>query len=104
MAGDVHRREDWADHLLAVCGRWWTATRAWTTRDALDGDGLADLRTYLGWARPTAEVKAADSYAGTFQVLGGYRSLTTAGSSSSAPGSGTRRRARCCSCSTSRPA
>ena len=75
MAGDVHRREDWADHLLAVCGRWWTATRAWTMRDALDGDGLADLRTYLGWARPTAEVKAADSYAGTFQVLGGYRSL-----------------------------
>ena len=61
MAGDVHRREDWADHLLAVCGRWWTATRAWTTRDALDGDGLADLRTYLGWARPTAEVKASPS-------------------------------------------
>ena len=75
MAGEVHRREDWADHLLAVSGRWWTATRAWTTRDALDVDGLADLRTYLGWARPTAEVKAADSYAGTFQVLGGYRSL-----------------------------
>ena len=75
MAGDVHRREDWADHLLAVCGRWWTATRAWTTRDDLDVDGLADLRAYLGWARPTAEVRAADSYAGTFQVLGGYRSL-----------------------------
>ena len=29
MAGEVHRREDWADHLLAVCGRWWTATQAW---------------------------------------------------------------------------
>jgi hypothetical protein len=43
-------------------------------RDALDDDGLADLRTYLGWARPTAEVKAADSYAGTFQVLGSHRS------------------------------
>jgi SWIM zinc finger len=74
MAGDVHRREDWADHLLAVCGRWWTATRAWTIRDALDGDGLADLRAYLGWARPTAEVKAADTYASSFQVLGGHRS------------------------------
>ena len=74
MAGDVHRREDWADHLLAVSGRWWTATRAWTMRDALDRDAFADLRAYLGWAQPTAEVRATDTYAGTFHVLGGHRS------------------------------
>ena len=74
MAGDVHRREDWADHLLAVSGRWWTATRAWTMRDALDRDGFADLRAYLGWAQPTAEVRAADTRTGTFEVLGGHRS------------------------------
>lgn len=73
MAGDVHRREDWADHLLAVSGRWWTATRAWTVRDALDRDQLADLRAYLGWAQPTAEVRAADSHHGTYLVLGGHR-------------------------------
>ena len=74
MAGDVHRREDWADHLLAVSGRWWTATRAWTMRDALDRDAFADLRAYLGWAQPTAEVRATDTYVGTFHVLGGHRS------------------------------
>ena len=74
MAGDVHRREDWADHLLAASGRWWTATRAWTMRDALDRDGFADLRAYLGWPQPTAEVRAADTRTGTFEVLGGHRS------------------------------
>jgi hypothetical protein len=73
MAGEVHRREDWADHLLAVCGRWWTATQAWPRRDGLDRDAFADLRAYLGWAQPTAEVRAADAYAGTFLVLGGHR-------------------------------
>lgn len=73
MGSDVHRRGDWADHLLATCGRWWTAARAWTLRDTLDADAIADLRAYLGWAQPTAEVKAADSLSGTFLVLGGHR-------------------------------
>ncbi len=73
MGSEVHRRGDWADHLLAACGRWWTTTRAWTIRDSLDADAMADLRAYLGWAQPTAEVKAADSLSGTFLVLGGHR-------------------------------
>ena len=73
MGSQVHRRDDWADHLLATCGRWWTATRAWTVRDSLDPDAMADLRTYLGWAQPSAEVRAADSVAGTYLVLGGHR-------------------------------
>jgi hypothetical protein len=74
MGSEVHRRDDWADHLLAVSGRWWTATRAWTTRDALDRDAMADLRAYLGWPQPTAEVRAADSATGSYLVLGGHRS------------------------------
>jgi len=73
MGSEVHRRDDWADHLLAVSGRWWTATRAWTIRDELDRDAMADLRAYLGWAQPSAEVRAADSRAGSFLVLGGHR-------------------------------
>jgi hypothetical protein len=74
MGSEVHRRADWADHLLAVCGRWWTATRAWSLRDGLDRDAMADLRAYLGWAQPSAEVKAADSTTGSYVVLGGHRS------------------------------
>jgi hypothetical protein len=73
MGSEVHRRDDWADHLLGTCGRWWTATRAWTIRDSLDRDELADLRAYLGWAQPTAEVRAADSRTGSYLVLGGHR-------------------------------
>jgi hypothetical protein len=73
MGSELHRRDDWADHLLAVSGRWWTATRAWTMRDALDRDAMADLRAYLGWAQPTAEVKAADSSTGSYLVLGSHR-------------------------------
>jgi hypothetical protein len=73
MGSDVHRREDWAEHLLAVCGRWWTATRAWAIRDQLDRDAMADLRAYLGWAQPSADVKAADSVTGSYLVLGGHR-------------------------------
>jgi hypothetical protein len=73
MGSEVHRRADWADHLLAVCGRWWLATRAWTRRDDLDRDAMADLRAYLGWAQPTAEVRAADSRLGSYLVLGGHR-------------------------------
>ena len=73
MGSQVHRRDDWADHLLATCGRWWTATRAWTLRESLDRDAMADLRAYLGWAQPSAEVKAADSLSGSYLVLGGHR-------------------------------
>jgi hypothetical protein len=73
MGSEVHRRADWADYLLASCGRWWTATRAWTIRDALDRDTMADLRAYLGWAQPSAEVRAADSATGSYLVLGSHR-------------------------------
>jgi hypothetical protein len=74
MASDVHRRSDWADHLLAVCGRWWTATRAWAAREGLDAHAIGDLRAFIGWAQPTAEVRVADTRSGRFLVLGSHRS------------------------------
>ncbi len=73
MGSEIHRRDDWAEHLLSVSGRWWTATRAWSSRDALDRDAMADLRAFLGWAQPSADIKAADSVTGSYLVLGGHR-------------------------------
>ncbi len=73
MGSEVHRRSDWADHLLATCGRWWAATRAWARRDELDRDAMADLRVFLGWPVPAAEVKESDSVPGSFLVLGSHR-------------------------------
>ena len=73
MASDVHRRQDWADHLLAVTGRWWTATRAWTQRESMTVDEVGDLRAFLGWAQATAEVRDADELTGRFLVLGSHR-------------------------------
>jgi hypothetical protein len=58
MAGDVHRRDDWADHLLAECGRWHLAIEAWRRRDVLDGDVVGDLRAFLGWGRRADEAAA----------------------------------------------
>ena len=73
MGSEIHRRDDWAEHLLSVSGRWWTATRTWSSRDALDRDAMADLRAFLGWAQPSADIKAADSVTGSYLVLGGHR-------------------------------
>ena len=73
MASDVHRRADWADHLLATSGRWWTATRAWSAREQLDVRATGDLRAFVGWAQSTADVRTADSLTGRFLVLGSHR-------------------------------
>lgn len=73
MASDLHRRDDWADHLLATTGRWWTATRAWSQRDALTPQEMGDLRAFLGWSQATADVRAGDTRAGRFLVLGSHR-------------------------------
>jgi hypothetical protein len=74
MGTEVNRREDWADELLDAIGHWWTATRAWERRGDLDETTNADLRTFLGWATPTEEVRAADAVEGRWQVLGAHRS------------------------------
>lgn len=73
MGSEVQQRDDWAEHLLAEAGRWWTVTRAWQRRDELDERSLADLRTCVGWATPTEEVRAADAVADTWVVLGAHR-------------------------------
>lgn len=74
MASDVLTRDDWADHLLATTGRWWTATRAWAARDRLSADELGDLRAFLGWSFATEEVRANDAVDDTWLVLGAHRS------------------------------
>jgi hypothetical protein len=71
MAGAVHAEQDWASHLLLEVGRWHLATQAWQRRDELSASEAADLRAYLGWARPTDEV--VDRAAGRWQVVGVHR-------------------------------
>jgi hypothetical protein len=75
MSSEVHSREDWADHLLAEAGRWWTAVVAWRRWDQLEDTTRADLRTYLGWAWATEEIRETDpARPGHWQVLGAHRS------------------------------
>lgn len=74
LASEVRSRDDWADHLLSVAGRWWTATRAWATRESLSVDEMADLRAYIGWPFATEEIRAADSVRDRWLVLGAHRS------------------------------
>lgn len=71
---DVHSRTDWAEHLLARLGRWWTASRAWSTREDLDPRTAADLRVVLGWVTSVEEVRqAGTALEGRWQVLGAHR-------------------------------
>jgi hypothetical protein len=71
MAGAVHAEADWATHLLLEVGRWHLATQAWHRRDELSEAELADLRAYLGWARPSDEID--DRVGGRWQVVGVHR-------------------------------
>ncbi|MDZ5661263.1 SWIM zinc finger family protein [Nocardioides sp. S-58] len=70
----VHARPDWAHHLLAEVGRWWTITCAWQGRDRLDADELADVRVAVGWAQSSEEVRDGDARPGPWTVLGAHRS------------------------------
>ncbi|MFP5317997.1 MAG: SWIM zinc finger family protein [Acidimicrobiia bacterium] len=70
MAGDVHSRPDWADHLLAEAGRWWLAVRAWRRWDDLPEEVAGDLRTVLGWSRRTDEVLDGVRVADRWHVVG----------------------------------
>jgi hypothetical protein len=74
LASDVRTRDDWADHLLATVGRWWTATHAWARRDTLSPDQMGDLRAYVGWPFATDEIRAADAVTDRWLVLGAHRS------------------------------
>ena len=70
MAGDVHRRADWGDHLLAEAGRWWLAVQAWRRWDDLPEDAAGDLRTVLGWSRRSDDVLAGERVADRWHVVG----------------------------------
>ena len=74
MGSEVNRRDDWADHLLAELGRWWSAVKAWQRWDALDERTRADLRTYVGWAQATEDVRAGETVTDAWLVLGAHRS------------------------------
>jgi SWIM zinc finger len=74
MGSEVNRRDDWADHLLAELGRWWSAVRAWQRWDALDERTRADLRTYVGWAQATEDVREGETVSDAWLVLGAHRS------------------------------
>jgi hypothetical protein len=56
--GAVVARPDWADHLLAECGRWHLAIQAWRRREVLDEAALGDLRVFFGWSRRADEAAA----------------------------------------------
>lgn len=74
MGSEVNRRDDWADHLLGELGRWWSAVKAWERWDDLDERTRADLRTYVGWAQATEDVRAGETVADRWLVLGAHRS------------------------------
>lgn len=73
MGSEIHRRPDWAEHLLLSCGDWWTTTRAWLGRDRLDPAALGDLRTVLGWSYASEEIRQSESVHDTWLTLGAHR-------------------------------
>lgn len=73
MGGDIHRRDDWSDHLLAELGRWYAAARAWRRRGDLSPTELADLRVFLGWPTSGDELHDAATTSARWQILGVHR-------------------------------
>jgi hypothetical protein len=73
MAGELHRRADWADHLTAEAGRWFLAVRAWRRRDRLDASNAADLRVVLGWPTSRQEALAGERVRDRWLVAGVHR-------------------------------
>jgi hypothetical protein len=70
LGGAVQARADWADHLLAECGRWYLATRAWERRDTLPAATIGDLRAAVGWAYRADEVARFPTLADRWVVAG----------------------------------
>ena len=73
MGSAVAGRDDWADHLMEECGRWWCAAGAWRRRDVLDADDVGNLRAFIGWAHATDDVRKAEAITETWTVLGVHR-------------------------------
>lgn len=74
LASEVRSGDDWADHLLTMAGRWWTATHSWAIRESLSEDEMGDLRAYIGWPFSAQEIEAADAVSDRWLVLGAHRS------------------------------
>jgi hypothetical protein len=74
MPGRLARDDQWSATLLEEVGLWWAAACAWARRDELDPHTAADLRGYVGWALPTADIRDADAVVGEWLVLGARRS------------------------------
>ena len=73
MAGSVHARPDWADHLLGEAGRWFLATQAWARRDELSTTDMADLRAFIGWPLSSEEIRAGERVTDRWQIVGVHR-------------------------------
>jgi hypothetical protein len=67
---EVLTHDDWADALLAECGRWELAIEAWRRRDRLDPATLGDLRVYLGWPWRSDETATFPRLADRWVVAG----------------------------------
>jgi hypothetical protein len=73
LASEIRSRDDWADHVLTMVGRWWTATHAWAGRETLSAGEMGDLRAYLGWPYASEEILAGDALNDRWLVLGAHR-------------------------------
>ena len=56
LPATVAGHDDWASLLLGELGRLHLTVAAWERREDLDPADAADLRTFMGWARSSAEV------------------------------------------------
>ena len=72
----VHRGDDWNEQLLRVIGHWWLVVTAWRRRDALPDAHRDDVRSALGWAYPTDDVRAGTTVTDRWLVLGSHRTDT----------------------------
>ncbi|MDO5053559.1 MAG: SWIM zinc finger family protein [Pseudoclavibacter sp.] len=72
LGAEQGRREDWAELVLRALGRWWLLVRAWRSRDRLDPDRFAELRTALGWPIPAEEVRQGGQEEAELVALGRF--------------------------------
>ena len=73
IPGDLARRREWADHLLAEAGRWYLATELWPQRDQLDAADLGELRAFLGWSWTSVEIEQGERVRDRWVVCGVHR-------------------------------
>ena len=70
LPATVAGHDDWASLLLGELGRLHLTVAAWQRREDLDPADAADLRTFIGWGRSSAEVLDGRRLTGRWTVLG----------------------------------